>query len=104
MSDWQETTIGELLRIAHGFAFKGEYFAETGKYIVLTPGNFHETGGFKARPGKDRYYQAKFPERYLLNKKDLVVAMTEQGEGLLGSAASRTRTNTCTTSGSVWFE
>lgn len=83
----RETSIGHYLRIAHGFAFKGEHFSEAGKYVVLTPGNFHEGGGFRARPEKDRFYSAQFPEKYLLGKGDLIVAMTEQGEGLLGSAA-----------------
>lgn len=84
---FHNSSLGDWLRVEHGFAFKGEHFAEDGKYIVLTPGNFHEAGGFRARPGKDRYYTAAFPARYLLGKGDLIVAMTEQGEGLLGSAA-----------------
>lgn len=87
MSSWRETTMGQMLRAEHGFAFKGEYFSGTGEFVVLTPGNFHERGGFRARPDKDRFYQGRFPERYLLKRNDLIVAMTEQGEGLLGSAA-----------------
>ncbi len=84
---WCEVELGSLLRIEHGFAFKGEYFGDVGDYVLLTPGNFHEQGGFRIRPGKDRRYSASFPERYLLKAEDLIVAMTEQGEGLLGSAA-----------------
>jgi len=87
MNNWRDTTLRELVRIEHGFAFKGAHFSDHGELVVLTPGNFHETGGFRARPEKDRYYHARFPERYLLKKGDLIVAMTEQGEGLLGSAA-----------------
>ena len=84
---WRTSTLGELVRIEHGFAFKGEFFAESGRQILLTPGNFHEEGGFRSRPGKDRYYSGEFPERYVLERHALIVAMTEQGEGLLGSAA-----------------
>ena len=51
---WRATTLGELVRIEHGFAFKGEFFAEAGRQILLTPGNFHEKGGYRPRPGKDR--------------------------------------------------
>ncbi|MBC7602628.1 MAG: restriction endonuclease subunit S, partial [Ramlibacter sp.] len=76
-----------MVRIEHGFAFKGEFFADSGRQIVLTPGNFYEEGGFRSRPGKDRYYSGEFPERYVLERHALIVAMTEQGEGLLGSAA-----------------
>jgi len=87
MSRLPDTTMGELMKAEHGFAFKSEYFSDSGEFVVLTPGNFHEAGGFKARPDKDRFYDGKFSERYLLNREDLIVAMTEQGEGLLGSSA-----------------
>jgi type I restriction enzyme S subunit len=87
MNGWTETSLGELVRVIHGFAFKGEHFADSGDYVVLTPGNFHDRGGFRLRGEKDRCYQAGFPERYLLKRGDMIVAMTEQAEGLLGSAA-----------------
>lgn len=84
---WRELTLGEGIHIKHGYAFKGEFFSDSGEYIVLTPGNFHEVGGFRARPGKDRFYSGDIPENFILAKDDLIVAMTEQGEGLLGSSA-----------------
>lgn len=84
---WRELQLGEGIHVKHGFAFKGEYFASSGQYLVLTPGNFLEKGGFRVRDGKERFYHADFPEDYLLAEGDLIVAMTEQGEGLLGSAA-----------------
>lgn len=79
--------LGEGLHVKHGFAFLGEFFSDEGKYILLTPGNFYEEGGFKARPEKDRFYTGTFPNDYILQEGDLIVAMTEQGPGLLGSAA-----------------
>jgi type I restriction enzyme, S subunit len=84
---WQEVTLGDCFTIKHGFAFKGEFFVDEGQHIVLTPGNFHEPGGFKQRPGKDRYYAIEPPEDFILRAGDVVIAMTEQGEGLLGSSA-----------------
>lgn len=39
------------------------------------------------RPGKDRFYSGDIPEEYILKEDDLIVAMTEQGPGLLGSSA-----------------
>lgn len=86
-SKYPKRPLGELIKIKHGYAFKSEYFADAGKFILLTPGNFHEAGGFRERPGKDRFYIGEFPEEYLLEFNDLIVAMTEQGEGLLGSTA-----------------
>ena len=84
---WREVQLGDGIHVKHGFAFKGEYFTAAGEYMVLTPGNFLEKGGFRVRDGKERFYHADFPEEYLLAEGDLIVAMTEQGEGLLGSAA-----------------
>ena len=84
---WQEIALGDNFSIKHGYAFKGQYFGESGEHVVLTPGNFYESGGFRARPGKDRYYTIEPPEEFILRAGDLVIAMTEQGEGLLGSSA-----------------
>ena len=84
---WRQIALGDALRIKHGFAFKSQFFSETGTHIVLTPGNFNEKGGFRIRPGKDRFYSADIPVDFVLREGDLIVAMTEQGPGLLGSSA-----------------
>lgn len=79
--------LADLITIKHGYAFKGEYFRDSGDQIVLTPGNFHEEGGFRLRPGKEKFYAGPIPSDYVLTQGDVIVAMTEQGEGLLGSTA-----------------
>ena len=84
---WREICLGEAIRVKHGFAFKGQYFSDSGEYVILTPGNFNEEGGFRLRPGKDRFYTGDIPENYVLDEDDLIIAMTEQGAGLLGSSA-----------------
>ena len=84
---WRDLTLGEALKVKHGFAFKGEFFAPEGLLMVVTPGNFLEQGGFRVRLGKERFYTGEFPDDYVLSMGDLIVAMTEQGEGLLGSTA-----------------
>tara|TARA_R110000751_G_scaffold258181_1_gene357615 strand:+ start:35 stop:1279 length:1245 start_codon:yes stop_codon:yes gene_type:complete len=83
---WEKTDLNHLINIKHGFAFKSEYFRETGEYILLTPGSFYEKGGFKDQKDKTKYYIGEIPDSYLLSKNDLLVAMTEQASGLLGSA------------------
>ncbi|MFA5975164.1 MAG: restriction endonuclease subunit S [Elusimicrobiota bacterium] len=75
------------IQVKHGFPFKGEHFESSGRYVVLTPGNFYEGGGFKRNQEKDKCYSESFPEEYLLKKGDFVIAMTEQADGLLGSMA-----------------
>ena len=54
---WRTFRLGDGLEIKHGFAFKGEYFrTDDGPYIVLTPGNFRDKGGFKAKSGAEKFY------------------------------------------------
>jgi type I restriction enzyme S subunit len=85
--EWRQATLSSCATIEHGWAFKGEHFTKSGELLVLTPGNFIETGGFRLRGLADRYYSAEFPKKYLLSKGQMLVAMTEQAPGLLGSPA-----------------
>jgi type I restriction enzyme S subunit len=87
MAGWRDCKLGDLLQVKHGFAFLGEHFSHAGTHIVLTPGNFLEEGGFKENSEKAKWYDGPIPSDFVLNEGDLIVAMTEQGEGLLGSSA-----------------
>lgn len=89
MTGWPEIRLGELLQIKHGFAFKGAHFSDEPGPVVLTPGNFEPGGGLKLRPGKDRSYDAAFPEAYALRAGDLLVVMTDltQEAAILGAPA-----------------
>jgi len=82
---WAERPLSELCDIKHGFAFKGEFFAPSGGYVVLTPGNFFESGGYRDRGAKQKYYSGEIPDGFVLSEGDMLVAMTEQAAGLLGS-------------------
>jgi len=83
---WVEKPFSELCDIKHGYAFEGEFFSTEGEYVLLTPGNFYERGGYRDRGEKQKYYTGEIPRDYVLNEGDLLVAMTEQAAGLLGSA------------------
>jgi len=82
---WVEKRFSELCDIKHGYAFEGEFFSKEGEYVLLTPGNFYERGGYRDREEKQKYYTGEIPRDYVLNEGDLLVAMTEQAAGLLGS-------------------
>lgn len=82
---WVEKPLAELCDIKHGYAFEGEFFSNEGEYVLLTPGNFYEKGGYRDRGEKQKYYTGEIPRDYVLNEGDLLVAMTEQASGLLGS-------------------
>jgi type I restriction enzyme S subunit len=82
---WVEKSLSELCDIKHGYAFEGEFFSNEGEYVLLTPGNFYEHGGYRDRVEKQKYYTGEIPSDYVLTEGDLLVAMTEQAAGLLGS-------------------
>ena len=84
---WEVKELGEFFEIKHGFAFDGKFFESSGEYILMTPGHFNEEGGFREQGERTKYFTGEILEDYLLAKDDLVVAMTEQKSGLLGSAA-----------------
>ncbi len=86
-ADWEVTPLTGLVVIQHGYGFQSQYFKPYGKYRLTTPGHFHETGGFRDVGEKQKFYEGPLPEGYLLSEGDLIVAMTEQADGLLGSAA-----------------
>jgi len=89
MSEWREVTLGKFVRVKHGYAFKGEFFASEGDEIVLTPGNFAIGGGLQFRAGKERYYTGTYPSEFRLSPGDLLVVMTDlkQDAPILGSPA-----------------
>lgn len=85
---WETCKLGKFITVKHGWAFKGEHFSDEGKYILLTPGNAHETGGLKLRPGKEKFYRGEFPSDYLMKSGDMLVVMTDliQAAPILGGA------------------
>jgi type I restriction enzyme, S subunit len=78
---WQKCRIGDVVRITHGFAFKGEHFSTSGNNVLLTPGNFRPEGGIKFDWGKQKFYGGEFPESYVLSKDDILLAMTDLTPG-----------------------
>ena len=82
---WCEAHLRDLCDIKHGYAFDGEFFASAGTHVLLTPGNFFEAGGYRDRGAKQKYYVGSIPDNFVLSEGDLLVAMTEQAAGLLGS-------------------
>jgi type I restriction enzyme, S subunit len=82
---WEKKRLAKILKIKHGFAFKSEYFSNKGEYKLLTPMNFNEEGGYVEKKDKQKYYVGSFSEDYILEENNLLVAMTEQAHGLLGS-------------------
>lgn len=83
---WEEVPLKVLFGLKHGYAFDGEAFSDSGKYVLLTPGNFHEKGGFRPKVPEKFYVGKDIPPEFVLQGGQLLLAMTEQAPGLLGSA------------------
>lgn len=85
---WRWVRLGEIAEIKHGFAFSSESFTTTPTpFVLTTPGNFHETGGFRDRGTKTKYFSGEVDHEFILKARDLIIPMTEQAAGLLGSPA-----------------
>ncbi len=77
--------LGDLITIKHGYAFASEHYCSDGQLVLLTPGNFLESGGFRWLNEKQKFYNGPVPSDFVLKTGDMLVAMTEQAPGLLGS-------------------
>jgi len=89
-------SLGDLVEIKHGYAFKGEYFKDAPPGdILLTPGNFAIGGGFQWN--KLKYYEGPSPEDFILSAGDLLVTMTDLSKAAdtLGYPAKVPSDNNC---------
>ena len=74
--EWREASLGDLVDIKHGFAFKGHFIHDDPSGdVLLTPGNFSIGGGFKG--DKLKYYHGPVPDEFVLREGDLLVTMTD---------------------------
>ena len=87
---WEVKRLEEILKIKHGYAFKGKSFTtDENQNLLLTPGNFMIHGGIKFNWGKQKFYTGEFPSDYILIKGDLIIALTDltQSCDILGASA-----------------
>ncbi len=87
--NWKKSKLGAYFQIKHGYAFKGEFFANAGPYVLLTPGNFKAEGGITLKREKEKYYTGDFPKEFLLKRDDFLIVLTDliQNAPILGSPA-----------------
>ena len=81
--------LGELVEVTRGASLSGQFYAEEGKLIRLTLGNFNMNGGgFKENTSKTNlYFTGTVRDEFILNKGDIITPLTEQSLGLLGTTA-----------------
>jgi type I restriction enzyme S subunit len=87
-SCWTWGRLGAIANIKHGYAFSSESFtSEPTPFVLTTPGNFYESGGFRDRGANSKYFNGEVPPSFVFTAGDLIIPMTEQAAGLLGSPA-----------------
>ena len=81
--------LSELVEVTRGASLSGQFYAEEGKLIRLTLGNFNMNGGgFKENTSKtDLYFTGTVRDEFILNEGDIITPLTEQSLGLLGTTA-----------------
>ena len=78
--DLGNTRLSELIEITHGFAFKGPEFSvsdDVDKPIVLTPGNYAESGVLYFNKKNTKRFTGNIPSGYSFEPGDLTVVMTD---------------------------
>ena len=83
---WRNFRLKALFALKHGYAFDGSQFSEEGEYALMTPGNFIETGGFRRKDPEKYYVGSDMPSEFVLQGGEMLIAMTEQAPGLVGTA------------------
>jgi type I restriction enzyme S subunit len=85
---WKWFRLGNVSSLKHGYAFSSNFFtSEPAPFVLTTPGNFYEKGGFRDRESKRKYYSGPVAPEFVFKPGDLIIPMTEQAAGLLGSPA-----------------
>ena len=77
---WVERLIGDMVRITHGYAFKGKDFEvsnDSALPIVLTPGNYTEAATLCFDSKNTKRLKTLPPEGYEFNVGDLTIVMTD---------------------------
>lgn len=75
---WECLQLASLIKVLHGYAFKGEYFSdEPTSRVLTTPGNFKIGGGIKY--DRLKFYREDGPVEpgYVFEPMDLMLTMTD---------------------------
>jgi type I restriction enzyme S subunit len=76
--EWRVKPLREVANILHGYAFSSQFFSEDDNGVVLlTPGNFHVSGGLYFEPRNTKFYTGRIPQEFILSDDDILVVMTD---------------------------
>lgn len=80
---WDVVTLGDVIHIKHGYAFKSEFFVDPvpGVPIVVNIGNFKYEGGFRFENTTLKGYAGEYPSEFILLPGEILLVMTCQTAG-----------------------
>ena len=58
--------LGQLIEVQRGFAFESAGFQDSGKFALLTAGNFHEAGGLRQLGSQQKFYGQAVDPKWVL--------------------------------------
>lgn len=84
-NDWQEVKLGDIAEVQNGYSFKsGDYVGFTSNELeVLKMGHIERGGGLRENPKKDYVPRNEKLKRWMLNKNDIVLAMTDMKDNVV---------------------
>lgn len=85
MSEWKEYLLQDLFDVQNGYAFKSGDFTQNEGFSleVLKMGHIAKGGGLRKNPKKDFIPRSKKIEKWILNKNDIVMAMTDMKDNVV---------------------
>ncbi len=83
--DWEVCKLEDIAVIQNGFAFSSRHYVEeeSEHLEVLKMGHIERGGGLKLNPKKDFVPREEKLEKYILNKNDIVLAMTDMKDNVV---------------------
>lgn len=83
--EWEIRKLGDIAEVQNGFAFSSRDYVEfqQGHFEVLKMGHIQKGGGLRPDPKKDYVPRTERLMRWVLNKGDIVMAMTDMKDNVV---------------------
>lgn len=83
--DWEVLPLGEIAEVKNGKSFKSSDFTDNdfNSFEVVKMGHIERGGGLKLNPKKDYVSREMDVEKWILNKGDIIMAMTDMKDNVV---------------------
>ncbi len=83
--EWRTLKLDEIAEVQNGYAFSSKNYVsyQEGHLEVLKMGHIERGGGLRTNPKKDFVYRTEKLKRWILNKGDIIMAMTDMKDNVV---------------------